>query len=896
MNPLVRRLVSVAGVVSLCIVLGACPSRRPKPPTPQPPADDPVVGDPPIVKSPAVEDDPSGTATSRGGGGSPSKEAPQTDPEGEDHALLVGCATYSNLAKYNLLGCVNDVVLMAARFENVLGIDRARIRMLTSPAPEGGQLPTREAILLELDGLAQRARENDRVLIYLAGHGSQQPDEAGGDEPDGFDEVFLPADVGGTKRVRGRKRIQNAITDDELYEKIEALLGKGVSVCLFSDSCHSATLARGGERRSRGIPVEEFDLELPGTGARGLRVPSAPGDAAAGANFVGLYAVQADEQAQEDALEEAAGRIHGIFSWSLATALTRTEGDVSFDQLLRLVVAGYRELGFEDISPFLQGDRRARLHRSSRRSAPVLLATGPADGVFTIDGGSLHGLHAGTRLALVDGDVRAELTVERVEPVGALARPSDAASIASLESKGPYTVEVTSQPTGAEPLKVFVGTGGAREWIAELSKLDPNGARVTLDAAREQADWTLEADGTSWRLGPGAVGSDRRYRVPAKDLAGTLLKLQRVTSLLRLPARAQPLPAGLVVELRRGDEPLASGERVTPGTRLELHAFNGTKHDHDLWVFWIDPDMGVYQVFPDPSLVDATPFLVSAAKSRKTTFKVQEQSVPITTLDDTQGTQQFLILAVPPGTSDLGFLESERLVPDERGDRAGAALVLDELAFGARGEPKPGKGLERDTHAALLAFDIEWEPLARPAGLQAVKLQRPAGDAPGEPRQGDRPDPWAFGDELFLIEREGLRVVLDDGAAPTRMLIDVGAPEIRPAELVRSVRAGTFAADLALVFAADGTRSAFYDTDLEGSRDGASPLFDLIRVETGGDARADLEHRFDGGAWRTRDDPAAPWLRLAELSFELIAPHDPFQAEDVVTAFLLESCHRSVKR
>src|SRR5262249_51550426 len=87
---------------------------------------------------------------------------------------------------------------------------------------------TAQALTSALEDAATRLDSGDILLVTYSGHGGQVPD-ANGDEQDRMDETWVLYD--------------RQLVDDELY----ALLGKlkpGVRVALFSDSCHSGTVAR----------------------------------------------------------------------------------------------------------------------------------------------------------------------------------------------------------------------------------------------------------------------------------------------------------------------------------------------------------------------------------------------------------------------------------------------------------------------------------------------------------------------------------------------------------------------------------------------------------------------------------------------------------------------------
>jgi metacaspase-1 len=88
---------------------------------------------------------------------------------------------------------------------------------------------TAKAVTSALHDAATKLDDGDMLLITYSGHGGQVPD-ANGDEQDRMDETWVLYD--------------RQMVDDEVY----SLLGKlkpGVRVAIFSDSCHSGTVARG---------------------------------------------------------------------------------------------------------------------------------------------------------------------------------------------------------------------------------------------------------------------------------------------------------------------------------------------------------------------------------------------------------------------------------------------------------------------------------------------------------------------------------------------------------------------------------------------------------------------------------------------------------------------------
>lgn len=87
---------------------------------------------------------------------------------------------------------------------------------------------TAKALTEALEDAASKLDNGDILVFSYSGHGGQVPD-ANGDERDRMDETWVLYD--------------RQMVDDEVY----SLLGKfkpGVRIAIFSDSCHSGTVAR----------------------------------------------------------------------------------------------------------------------------------------------------------------------------------------------------------------------------------------------------------------------------------------------------------------------------------------------------------------------------------------------------------------------------------------------------------------------------------------------------------------------------------------------------------------------------------------------------------------------------------------------------------------------------
>lgn len=137
-------------------------------------------------------------------------------------ALCVGINDYPGTGS-DLSGCVNDAMDWAA-----LLTDRgySTLTILDTAA-------TKQNVLGELRDMVGSLRYRDKFVFTFSGHGTWVPD-GDGDEPDGRDEALCMHDV----------HSGGLVTDDELFQVWQAMR-HGVSSAVFSDSCHSGTVARG---------------------------------------------------------------------------------------------------------------------------------------------------------------------------------------------------------------------------------------------------------------------------------------------------------------------------------------------------------------------------------------------------------------------------------------------------------------------------------------------------------------------------------------------------------------------------------------------------------------------------------------------------------------------------
>jgi hypothetical protein len=215
-----------------------------------------------------------------------------------------------------------------------------------------------------MQALQAEVQTGDRVVLYLAGHGSQQPQpgERGSrqTEPDGWDEVFLPADVQRWSGGTAEAAIPNALLDDEIGEWIDALVDRGAVVWGIFDTCHAAGMARGQSGRVRA--VVPADLGLP-SAAREAAQPRGPG-AGRLDRRVFAFAARAGESTTEEWLPRGgrlgSNRLHGVFTFHVARALKDLPEPMLHD-IERALRSAYARERRTAPTPQFRGDASARL-------------------------------------------------------------------------------------------------------------------------------------------------------------------------------------------------------------------------------------------------------------------------------------------------------------------------------------------------------------------------------------------------------------------------------------------------------------------------------------------------------------------------------------------------------
>lgn len=190
---------------------------------------------------------------------------------GQRYALLVGVSHYPNLGeKYRLHGPTNDVALLQSllveKFSFADTPDSIHVLSEREGESDKARLPTYANIRSAFEELAGKVDADDDVVIFIAGHGSQQPEMGDGPyaEADGLDEIFLPRDVARWSGQGSQVAVPNAITDDQFAKWFAAIRAKHARLWVIFDCCHSGDLARGPGEDVRFVdPHDEDGLNIP---------------------------------------------------------------------------------------------------------------------------------------------------------------------------------------------------------------------------------------------------------------------------------------------------------------------------------------------------------------------------------------------------------------------------------------------------------------------------------------------------------------------------------------------------------------------------------------------------------------------------------------------------------
>lgn len=630
--------------------------------------------------------------------------------------------------RVRLRGPENDVEPLRETLIETLGFGGDDIRVLRSSLPD--DQPTLEEIRSGLDGLAEAAGPGELVLVYLAGHGVQVPDESG-DEDDRQDEAFLPADAALGAQGRG---YAGALLDDELETRLDAIRAKGARVWLLVDSYCSGTIHRGKDAGARYLPAAQEEAHAGAARGAAEETWLSQGSLnAQAAPLIALFASRPAEAAREQKLED--GLEHGRLTYSTVRALRSARGELTFRDLMERVHATYESRGWVDATPTWAGDTGLSLRSGERPPRSLRVAVG-AGGRLVLNGGMIDDLESGSELQLLERGAEegasSVLGTVRVREAGLLAAECELAG----PNGGPKLVEGASYPARvtrrivlAEPLRVHVD--GQEAAAAKLrEQLNQSEGRVLLVDTADEASWYVQA-GERYEVGPRSRQTAPLLHDTPREAARTLERAYRAENLRRIAS--SPAFGGLPTGVQAWVERQASDQRwvrAEPGENLvgaqvRLQLENRSLLDWDVWAFSIATSGEMRRHYPGGSSGRDIP---TVHANRSSPVELANGRV-----DDKapQGDFCFLTLVVPPGGPDLSWIADDSRTRGPGGAGQGAPLeqVLDLLCFGSRpSERGNGRGFEGEIHLQIDGFQARWEVPEAPRvafGKDAVRALRP---------------------------------------------------------------------------------------------------------------------------------------------------------------------------
>lgn len=553
--------------------------------------------------------------------------------------LLIGCTVYPNLdRKLWLQGPANDVrllrdVLLAYPWD----VNPDDIVVLTGWPDDARTRPTRANILRYLKELGEHCLPGEAVILYFAGHGSRQPAGAESNEPDGMDEIFLPADCNAFDMSSGE--VDGSLSDKELATCVERMRRRGACVWVFFDACHSGGLSRSDFpacEATRGIEPSELGIPFDfvgGTVFRGKPADARNRNTSQGVRYSGLWEEDAggtiawlsavgsgaDQLAKERIFPEAGNSWHGVFSYLVAAWLANSNAPFSFRELRDHIGYQYKRRGMYSLVPLVDGDTGVDAlflgEQGTSRAANWRVRGKVWDReAWVLDAGHLHGVHLGDRFeTLDDSGAQVLLRIDKVDLMTSEVIPVD-----------------TSGNTAAKPGGIQAGSRLCRVGIGRKSALTLSATELPLDwasALRDVqlpepwvwsapgviADWTLELRGDGWWLRSFGVARGGDFWLGAIDDGNappgwpeSLHRIGRALDLLDMRTIAgSPDNPGIKVssllKTHRSESDMAGepwdgipGDGIPADTIMSLDVANLEKSTAiDVWVFYLGADATV---------------------------------------------------------------------------------------------------------------------------------------------------------------------------------------------------------------------------------------------------------------------------------------------------------------
>lgn len=470
------------------------------------------------------------------------------------YALLVGIDNYHPESKpsiKSLTGCINDIKAIEAYLRDRIDKDSEWTLVQSTDIPWIliDEQATRQAILNGFQQHLCKADSDDVVLFYYAGHGSQEkvPEVFSHLELDQYNETLICYD---SRTADGWD-----IADKELAYLISQVSKNNPHTVVILDCCHSGTGTRDVETvrqapsDERQRPWNSFIFALDSVAFdkqdNNIKFPEFKG------KHIAIAACRSNEKAQEYTGED--GQRRGAFSYFLTETLKKTNGAISYRDLVRnvsaLVVSQLKEQ-----SPQVEANNTEELNQSflggaiGTRPQYFTLSHNTKHNSWVIDSGALHGVPesskgGNTLLAVFPvgssteelhqlNNAVAEAKVTQVLPQISKVEITRDSGLSQTQA---YWAVITSVPLA--PLKVYIqgDTGeeiGVKLAKEALSKASPNrNSSLYVDAVDSPDDaycTLLARDGQYW-----IIKDNRSLVAPIPQQEGAHLAIQRLEHIAR---------------------------------------------------------------------------------------------------------------------------------------------------------------------------------------------------------------------------------------------------------------------------------------------------------------------------------------------------------------------------
>ena len=582
----------------------------------------------------------------------------ETPQPGTNYALLIGVTHYPGLSNSNQLeGPANDVLLMSDLLREVYEFSADNIVILSEKEGEKdpSRLPTRENIKRECERLARDAKKSDKVVVSMSGHGSRQPEHPNHPNPSGLDKTFLPRDI--DKWDKEIEQTQNAIPGWELGDWLRPIPGKGASLWIVVDACHSGAMIRGASETvrqvdaSRELSIPEEALEKARQRAR-ERIPSvlektrgsgideAPVRLGHEVGVAVTYACQSSEVTVELPLPQQSteSKPHGLLTYSLNQILRSSSGKVTYQDVIHKIQSNYDAMGRRFPTPSVEGKAKDQivLGREKPSRSPVIVSK--KGNSLQINAGKLHGLRVGNLMLVKsdDGSLLGQVqitnpiraTSAQVEPRSQQGHPLPKPEMliggrAEVEriDYGDLKLKVALSPTEANGKPVPVSDQQKLTQI--LTEVAKNGdSPIIFLQDMKDADWIIRLDSDQIVLVRASemVGTQPPLLLAKHDSAENVLatlktqlgQIVRAEMLVRM-ANALEVSPGLndtrvliKTTLQRkgktdGDWQPTEGPiaHLYAGDEVTIELANLSRSRVDVTVLYIDSNYGIEVLFPE---------------------------------------------------------------------------------------------------------------------------------------------------------------------------------------------------------------------------------------------------------------------------------------------------------